>query len=192
MNQNFHRRILTTQFAKWNEEEVYISKGLEYAPRKYAIYWFIQELCDFIKSHGYAIREQVNEIAQDWARLLFRAHNNLKGGQMALNPDHSFEDYDWYFHRFDYLVTEPFLMKWNDTDDYTLNTASQNLLANVFHFAWAYINIKASSETLKVDEMLDVSDSDEEGHKRSRTGRNPGDPYLEDQANAASKYNRWD
>jgi hypothetical protein len=189
---NYTRRVIESQFREWLEEEVYISKGLEYAPRKYAIYWFIEDLCDFIKAHGYTFRDQVKEIAQDWARFLFRAHNRLNVGNPERNPDHSFEDYDWYFHRFDYPTTESFLKVWNDSDDYTKNTPSELLLANAFHFAWSYINIKASSETQKVDEMLEVSDSDEEGQKRRRTGRNPADPYLEDQANAASKYNRWD
>lgn len=189
---NYTRRVLETEFREWLEEQVYISKGLEYAPRKYVIHWFIEDLCEFITSQGYTFRPQTKEIAQDWARLLFRTHASMKVEKLPLNPEHSFEDYDWYFHRFDYEVTEPFLKTWSYTDDYTRNRESENLLSSAFHFAWAYINIKASSETQKVDEMMDISDSDEDGSMRVRRSRKPGDPYLEDQANAASKYNRWD
>ncbi len=189
---NYNRRVLESKFRAWLEENVYISKGLEYAPRKYVIHWFIEDLCDYIKSYGYTISVQTKDMAQDWARLLFRTHNNMKLEKLPLNPEHTYEEYDWYFHRCDYQATEPFLKTWSFTDDYTRTRASESLLASAFHFAWAYINIKASSETLKVDEMLDYSDSDEDGSQRVRRTRNPGDPYLEDQANAASKYNRWD
>lgn len=188
----YTRRSLESQFKSWLEEPTYISKGQEYAPRKYLLYWFMDELCEFIKSKGYVFRAQPNEITLDLARCLFRAHNNLKSRAYAANPDHSIEDYDWYCYRFDFEATESFFQKWNDTDDFMKNTSSSKLLRSAFDFAWDYINIRASSETLKVDEMLDVNDSDEDGNMRGRTGRTRGDPYLEDLANAASKYNRWD
>lgn len=189
MMSSYNRRVLETQFRKWLEEPTYISKGHEYAPRKYVLYWLVEELCAFIKSNGYVFRSQVKEVAQDWARYVFRAHNNIKLQPFQLNPEHSFEDYDWYCHRFPYEITEPFIQKWNNTDDYTKNATSSMLLYNVFEFAWAHININASSETQKVDEIMELSESDEEGTNRIRRSR---DPYLEDQANAASKYNRWD
>ncbi len=192
MMSTYNRRVLETQFRSWLDEPTYISKGHEYAPRKYVLYWFVEDLCDFIKSNGYVFRAQVKDIAQDWARALFRAQMNLKSRPFELNPDHSFEDYDWYCHRFDYQAIEPFYLKWSETDDFTLNPSSWRLLHSAFDFAWGYINIKASSETQKVDEMVEYSESDDDGGTRHRTGRNPADPYLEDQANAASKYNRWD
>jgi hypothetical protein len=192
MMSSYNRRVLESQFRSWLDESTYISKGHEYAPRKYVLYWFVEDLCDFVKSKGYVFRAQVKDMAQDWARSLFRAHKNLKSRSFEQNPDHTFDDYDWYSHRLDYITTEPFFKKWSDTDDFSLNHSSSMLLYCAFDFAWGYINIRASSETLKVDEMVENSESDEDGTIRHRVTRNPADPYLEDQANAASKYNRWD
>lgn len=194
MMTNYIRRVLDTKYGQWLEEEVYISKGHEYAPRKNVILWFIQELCDFIKSEGYVFRAPLKDIAQSWARALFRSqHDLMKWRKVGTNPEHTTEDYDMYDHIFDTQRREPFINKWLLTDDYTMNHASRSLLFSVFDFAWYYINIRASTATQMVDQMWEASESDEEGQK-IRTTRNGrvNDAYLEDQANAVSKYNRWD
>lgn len=194
MMSSYNRRVLDAKFSGWLEEEVYISKGYQYAPRKYVIVMFIQDLCDFISSKGYVFRDSVKDIAQDWARCLFRSQNNLmKNKIIQANPDHSAEDYELYSHRFDSMAVEYFLEKWLNTDDYTRNYPSRSLLFSAFDFAWYYVNIIASPATQLVDKMFEGSESDEDGQKtRSTRNGRVYDPYLEDQANAASKYNRWD
>ena len=195
MISNYNHRVLNTKFSKWLEEDVYISKGLEYAPRKYAMYWFIQDLREFVKSEGYVFRIDQTDMAHAWARYIFRVQYGLmKGKKLQANPDDTTEDYDWFCHNFDSVAIEPFVDTWKHADDYIVNRDSELALFNVFQFAWYYINIKASSATRKVDEMYDGNDSDEDGKPRGRSTRNgkPRDPYLDDMANAASKYNRWD
>lgn len=194
MMSSYNRRVLDSKFGEWLEEDVYISKGVQYAPRKYVVVQFIDELMDFIESKGYVFRVPPKEIAQDWARYLFRSQNNLmKKKDLQNNPDYTREDFEWYIHAFDAQATENFLNKWLDTDDYTMNQACRTLLLSAFHFAWYYVNIGASKATEIVDQIFEGSESDEEG-KKTRSTRNGrvNDPYLEDLANAASKYNRWD
>lgn len=191
---SYNRRMLDSKFGEWLEEDVYISKGIQYAPRKYVVIQFIDELMDFVKSKGYVFRVPLKEIAQDWARMLFRCQNNLmKNKHIRANPDHSSEDYDFYSHAFDIQETEAFREKWLNTDDYVMNHACRSLMFWAFDFAWYYVNIRASKATEVVDQIFEASESDEEGKKtRATRTHRVNDPYLEDQANAASKYNRWD
>jgi hypothetical protein len=189
---SFNRRVLNTKFAEWIEEETYISKGVQYAPRKYVIYQFIQELCQYVGSMGYVFRASEKEMAQAWARYLFRAQNNLlKGMVIQQNPEDTPEDYDWFCHIFDYDGMEPFINKWKYSDDYNKEYNWVNCLYDAFLFAWYYVDIKASSATKNVDDIFAESESEEEG-KKGRLVRKTKDPYLDDQANMASKFNRWD
>jgi hypothetical protein len=185
---SYLRRVLNTKFSNWLDEEIYISKGLEHAPRKYVLWQFIEDLRSFVKSEGYEFRGRENEMVLTWARYIFRMKNHLrKNITLKRNPDERPEDYDWYCHKFDYENTTSFINQWKDCDDFE---GDGKLISDAFMLAWYFVDINASSETQKVDEMIGDSDA-EEDFPRRRDAKS-SDPYLEDQANAASKYNRWD
>lgn len=192
---SFNQRVLESKFSKWIEEEIYLSTGIQHGPRKYVILDFIHDLCELVKAHGYCFRASEKEMAQEWARYLFRCQYDLmKNRHVQANPQETPEDYDWFCNRFDYTVTEPFIRKWCEADDYTGSYAKQEALNNTFLFAWFFIDINASSQTAKVDEMMATSESEDDGKNKNRRGNKSkgNDPYLDDQANASSKYNRWD
>lgn len=188
---SYNRRVLNTTFQNWLNEEIYTSKGLTHAPRKYVLWSFIEDLCTYIKSEGYSFGVPEKEIVQAWARYLFQQRNMRKQLAFKRNPDERPEDYDWYCHKFDFENVSPFVNEWTGCDDFPEDTT---ILFDAFMFAWYFIDINSSSETQKVDELIGDMESDEEttGQKQVVKKKPNGDPYLEDQANAASKYNRWD
>lgn len=190
---SYTHRVLNTRFTNWLEDEIYISKGLVHAPRKYVIMSFVEDLRTYIESGGYAFSVAVKEMSQEWARYLFRIqHNMRKNLTFQRNPDERAEDYDWFSHKFDYENTMPFVNHWVGCDDFGNNPS---ILQDAFMFAWYFVDINASSETRKVDELIGDSESEEDAsnpQRRIAKKNANGDPYLEDQANATSKYNRWD
>jgi hypothetical protein len=131
-------------------------------------------------------------MAKNWARFLFLTQTEVGfKGHFAKNPLGRPEDYTMYCDLFDSESREAFeemLCKIQDFDTSTYKGC--RALASVFPFAWYHIDINNSSTTEIVDDMLEGSESEEEP-ERSRV-RKQTDPYLVDQANAASKYNRWD
>lgn len=190
---SYNRRVMNTQFVNWLEEEIYTSKGLAHAPRKNVIWEFIEDLRSYIESGGYVFGVPVKELAQAWARYLFRVQHNLRKNLVfQRNPDERPEDYDWFCHKFDYENTGGFVNNWAGCDDFSENPS---IINDAIMLAWYFVDINASSETQKVDELIGEADSEDEAtntHRRQVKKKPNGDPYLEDQANAASKYNRWD
>lgn len=186
---------MESQFNAWLEEEVYTSQGIDHVPRKYLIWEFTGDLQEFLQSEGYQFRSNEKEIAQDWARFLFWAQKGLTNRQCySKNPDASPEDCDMYYYLFDNERWDGFLSKWKDVDDFTKDRNCEVALHTVPVFIWFHVNIMTSDPTQKVDDMMGISDNDEDGssQKRKFRGRRPYDPYLEDQANAINKQNRWD
>lgn len=190
---SFTQRRLETEFKAWLDEEVYISKGIEHCPRKYVILEMIYELREFLQKEGYNFRTVEKDMAQDWARFLFRSQKGLLNGHKhARNPNETPEDYDMYYHLYDDDRWKPFLAKWKDNDDFCLNREGEMALLTLPEFGWFHVNISTSEPTARVDEMMAASDSEEDGAAKKRKPRTSADPYLEDLANAVSKQNRWD
>ncbi len=191
MIRSFQNRIQQSTFKAWLEEPIYFD-GVDYAPRSNVILTYIRDLRKFISSKGYAFRMDDITMAKGWARYLFlyQTMPSYKG-HFAKNPYGRNEDYSMFCDLFDSEDREPFedmLIRIEDFDPSTYKGC--RALASVFPFAWYYIDVNNSSATEMVDDMLETSDSEEDSD-RPKT-RSQADPYLVDQANAASKYNRWD
>lgn len=188
---SYQNRIQQSAFENWLKEHIYYD-GMEYAPRSNVILTFTRDLRRFISSKGYSFRTDEVSMAKEWARFLF-LHQTLSNPKrrFAKNPFARPEDYTMFCDIFDSEDREPFeemLIRNQDFDPSTFEGCKA--IAAVFPFAWYYIDINNSSVTEMVDEMLEGSDSEEEFDRPK--ARVPSDPYLVDQANAASKYNRWD
>lgn len=187
---SYNRRVLDSAFKKWLEEPVYTSYGIHQTPRKYAFLMFCEDLRTFLKQEGYVFYAKDSEMAIDLARYIFRMQRNLLAGhKINSNPDHTPEDFDMYCHLYDTRRWEWFLDAWKDMDDFSRNSNAVKIMSILPLFAWQFVDISASGPTRIVDEMNEESDSDGEERPRVRKDR---DPYLDDQANAANKYNRWD
>jgi hypothetical protein len=191
---SFNRRRLQSEFHTWLSEDVYVSLGTEHAPRNIVLYWFIQDLRAMLGREGYNFRSSDKEMAQDWARYLFRAQRGLvRKDSLSKNPDGEKEDYEMYCHLLDDSKWKMFFDSWIQMDDFSLSRNGTNALFTSPQFAWFHIDINSSGPTQEVDDMLATSDSDGEGNGGSRKKRGPAtDPYLADQANLAMKQNRWD
>jgi hypothetical protein len=191
---SINARRLESEFSKWLEEEIYVSTGIQHYPRKRVILMFIHDLMEMIKQEGYKFRCEEKEMAMSWARYLFRLQRGLMSScKLADNPDARPEDYYMYVYIFDEPRCRSFTNTWKDGDDFYNDRNGHVALQTAFYLAWYYVDINTSSKTSKVDEMLATSDS--EGDERPKIRRRRGqlsDAYLDDQANAASKYNRWD
>jgi hypothetical protein len=191
MLRSFQNRIQQSAFEDWLAQPIYYD-GVAYAPRSTVILTCIRDLRGFISSKGYVFRMDDITMAKGWAQYLFLSQtlSSFKG-HFRKNPLGRQEDYSMYCDLFDSEDREPFeemLLRIQDFDPSTYQGCKA--LASVFPFAWYYIDINNSSVTEIVDEMVEPSDSDEDSD-RPKT-RVQADPYLVDQANAASKYNRWD
>lgn len=191
MIRSYQNRIQQSAFENWLAEHIYYD-GMDYALRSNVILNYIRDLRGFISSKGYSFRTDEVTMAKAWARFLF-LHQTLPSAkrQFAKNPLARPEDYTMFCDLFDSQDREPFeemLVRIQDFDPSTFQGCKA--IAAVFPFAWYYIDINNSSATEMVDEMLEGSDSEEDTDRFKK--RAPSDPYLADQANAASKYNRWD
>ncbi len=188
----YQNRVQQTAFENWLEQTIYYD-GIDYARRSNVILNYIRDLRTFIGSKGYTFRTDEVSMAKAWARFLFLHQTRMiRKGQFAKNPLGRPEDYTMFCDLFDSEDREPFeeiLIRIQDFDPSTYKGCTA--LAAVFPFAWHYIDVNNSSATEMVDDMLEGSDSEEDGEQRPRV-RTQADPYLVDQANAASKYNRWD
>ena len=189
---SFQMRIQQSKFDSWLAEHIYYDNGLHHAPRSNVILNFIRDLRGFITPKGYTFRADDVQIAKDWARFLFLNQTHaVKKGHFTKNPNGRPEDFTHFCDVFDSENREAFeemLVQIQDFDPSTFTGCKA--LAAVFPFAWYYIDVNNSSATEIVDEMMEPSESDEDSDKPKR--RVVADPYLIDQANAASKYNRWD
>lgn len=191
MMRSYQNRIQQTAFENWLAQHIYYD-GIECAPRSNVILTFIRDLRTFITSKGYSFRTDEVSMAKEWARFLF-LHQTLPTPKRHItkNPFARPEDYTMFCDLFDSEDREPFeemLVRNQDFDPSTFQGCKA--IAAVFPFAWYYIDINNSSVTEMVDEMVESSDSEEDSDKPKK--RVPSDPYLVDQANATSKYNRWD
>lgn len=183
------RRALESKFQTWLNQEVYVSSGVQQLARREAIAEFTADLRAFAESKGYAFRETEQRMANDWARSLFQFQlGALKNRRLSENPDGRPEDYDMFCYIFDYETWEPFLLAWQDGDDFIRNPYGQEALDAVYAFLWYHIDINASSVTKTIDDMLELSDSEGDENRARRIV----DPYLVDQNSSVSKYNRWD
>jgi len=191
MMPSYQTRIQQSAFENWLAKQIYYD-GIDYAPRSNVILTFIRDLRRFISSKGYSFRADEMTMAKEWARYLF-LHQTQPSPKRYItkNPFARPEDYTMFCDLFDSENREPFedmLVRNEDFDSSTFNGCKA--IAAVFPFAWYYIDIDNSSATGIVDEMVEPSDSEEDTERPK--ARVHSDPYLVDQANAASKYNRWD
>ena len=191
MIRNYQIRLQQSAFENWLAQQIYYD-GIEYAPRSNVILNFIRDLRRFISSKGYSFRADEVTMAKEWARFLF-FHQTLPNPKRHItkNPSGRPEDYTMFCDLFDSEDREPFeemLVQNQDFDPSTFQGCKA--LAAVFPFAWYYIDIDNSSATGIVDEMIDTSESEEDSDRPKM--KKHSDPYLVDQANATSKYNRWD
>lgn len=191
---SFNQRVQQTKFENWLHTRIYISKGCETNIRQDAIMDFIDDLRDFVQSKGYAFRQDRITIAKDWARFMFLIQEkSYRFAHFKDNENAIPEDYQLFNDTFTYEVSKSFLELYEDMEDYTIDSLSgPRILSSVFPFIWYYIDINNSKATRKVDSMMSDSDSDG-GNENNTFGRKRNDdPYLADQANASSKFNRWD
>ena len=188
---NFQKRVEQSTFESWLSEHIYYD-GMLHAPRSNVILTFIRDLRTLISSKGYAFRMDDVDMAKQWARFLFLHQTRpVYKGRITDNPNGRPEDFIMFMDIFDSENRGPFeemLVRIEDFDESTYKGCKA--LASVFPFAWYYVDINNSSMTEIVDEMLQPIDSDEDSDRPRLKARS--DPYLIDQANAASKYNRWD
>ncbi len=110
----------------------------------------------------------------------------------AKNPDAAPEDFDMYCYLYDNDRWAPFLKVWRSVDDYSVCSTGTKVLELAPLFAWFHVNIMTSGPTQKVDDMMGISDSDEENGATKKQKPKSDDPYITDMANAVSKQNRWD
>jgi hypothetical protein len=190
MMRNYQERIQQSALETWLNETIYC-EGVNYARRSQVILTFIRDLRGFISSKGYAFRMDEVTMAKGWARFLFLNQNrSIFKGHFQKNPLARPEDTTMFHDIFDSISREPFENMLIEIQDFDPSTSKGcHALAAVFPFAWYYIDINNSSPTEIVDDMLETSDSEEDDKPKTRLQT---DPYLVDQANAASKYNRWD
>ena len=108
------------------------------------------------------------------------------------NNDARPEDYDMYMHRIGTEEWSQFMQKYNTIRDFDLTDAKGRFITySMPNFAWYNVNIRDSAATQFVDDM--IAGSDTEGDEPRLSSRNRiVDPYLIDQQNNVSKYNRWD
>jgi hypothetical protein len=188
----YQNRIQQSAFNTWLDQAIYYD-GIAYARRANVILNYIRDLRMFIASKGYAFRTDEVSMAKAWARFLFLHQTRLHyRGNFAKNPLSRPEDYTMYCDQFDSQDREGFEELLARIEDFDPSTSKGcTALAAIFPFSWYYIDVNNSSATEMVDDMLEGSDGEEDGDMRPKRLAH-ADPYLVDQANAASKYNRWD
>lgn len=188
---SFARRVRQSKFSAWLREEIYVD-GLVTSLRQDAILNTIRQLRRFIQQNGYVFRTDDTTMAKDWAKFLFLLTESPDRKKVYLdNPDSRREDHDYFLHVINYETWAPFEEWLQRNQDYQPDIRSgRYALHSMIPFAWYYIDINNSSNTQIVDEMVEPSDSEEEDQPVKK--RVLVDPYLADQANSASKFNRWD
>ena len=192
---SFQRRLLQTEFEDWLNAYVYTGPGIFTAPRQSVLYEFTLDLIGFLKRYGYSITRSEKDVARDLSRFIFKttlvSHTKLKFNS---NKDERPEDYDMYLHRVGSEDWNRFFQKYCYMDDFDYTTSNGRFLTySMPCFAWYNVNINASDATRVLDEQLACSDSEGEEAARARKKKmHASDPYLADQQNNVSKYNRWD
>lgn len=190
---NFQKRLLQTRFNTWLTNPVYTGPGTNTAMRQTVLYEFTLDLISFLKRFGYSITRSPVDVARDLARFIFKAnfvpHHNFKVNR---NNDERPEDYDMYLHTIGFEEWNRFFQDYADVDDFDCSESNGRFITySIPCFAWHTININSSEATRLLDEQL--SDSESDDGTRIRRQKNRGyDPYLTDQQNNVSKFNRWD
>lgn len=186
----FPERVLQTKFNDWLNTPIYTSKGFQVEKRDIAILDFIDDLLEFIQYKGYAFRENRLKIAKDWARFVFLIQQkSFRKIQFQLNPDAIANDFDIFNDTFTYEVVESFLEKYQFSEVFAPDSLyGPRIVASVFPFIWYYVDVNRSKtiRNMETDSDSDNNEFDYRNKKRS------DDPYLADQANSSSKFNRWD
>ena len=192
---SFQRRLLQTEFEDWLNEFVYTGPGILTARRQTFLYGFTLDLIDFLKRYGYSITRAQKDVARDLSRFIFKStrvsHTKLK---FNTNKDERPEDFDMYIHRVGTEDWKRFFQEYCHMDDFDCTTTNGRFITySMPCFAWYNVNINASDATHELDEQLASSDSEGEDATRGKKKKTPvSDPYLADQQNNVSKYNRWD
>jgi hypothetical protein len=195
MKMNFQRRVNQTRFENWLTESVYTGPGVSTAMRQTVMYNFTHDLINFVKKFGYVISRRPIDVARDLARFIFKtklvSRSKIKFNS---NSDERPEDYDMYLHNISSEDWSRFFQEYTHMDDFDLSNADGRFITySIPCFAWYNININSSPATHLLDQQLALSDSDSEDGGRPRRRMNRAyDPYLTDQQNNVSKFNRWD
>lgn len=190
---NFQRRLNQTRFENWLTESVYTGPGISTAMRQTVLYDFTLDLIKFLKNYGYSITRRPLDVARDLARFIFKtklvSHSKIK---LNKNNDERPEDYDMYIHTIGFEEWNRFFQDYAHIDDFDCSESNGRFITySIPCFAWYTININSSAATHLLDQQLSDSDS-EDGVRMRRRKNGIYDPYLTDQQNNVSKFNRWD
>lgn len=192
---NFQRRVLQTKFENWLREPVYTGAGLVVASRQSILYQFTLDLISFHKRFGYSITRPEKDVACELARFMFKTTLvPLSKLKFTKNKDERPEDFDMYIHRMGTEDWNRFFHEYSQMEDFDCSTANGRYITySMPCFAWYNVNVNASEATRILDDQLASSDSEGEEAARARKKKNRvSDPYLTDQQNNVSKFNRWD
>lgn len=192
MSISFQRRLLQTKFENWLKDSVYSGAGIQTDVRQYLLYEFTLDLIEFLRKFGYSITEHERDVAKNLAAFIFKAQNFPRSKiQIANRKDERRDDYDMYLHRVNSDAWDRFFYKYSFCEDFDISDSTGRFITySIPCFAWNYVNVDSSPATRIVDEYLESSDS--EGDDMRRPRNRIVDPYLTDQQNNISKYNRWD
>lgn len=190
---SFQRRLVQTRFRTWLTDPVYTGPGVSTAMRQTVLYDFTLDLISFLKRFGYSVTRSPVDVASDLARFIFKAnfipHRNFK---LNKNIDERPEDYDMYLHTIGFEEWNHFFQDYAHIDDFDCSESNGRFITySIPCFAWYTININSSEATLLLDQQFSESDTEDTSRMRRPTNR-AYDPYLTDQQNNVSKFNRWD
>jgi hypothetical protein len=195
MKMNFQRRTNQTRFENWLTESVYTGPGITTAMRQTVLYQFTLDLISFHKNFGYSITRSPVDVARDLARFIFKT-KLVSRSKIVFNRnlDERPEDYDMYLHNIGSEDWIRFFQAYAHMDDFDCSDSNGRFITySIPCFAWYNVNINNSAATHLLDQQLAFSDSDSDDGGRPRRRMNRAyDPYLTDQQNNVSKFNRWD
>jgi hypothetical protein len=192
---NFQKRLTQTRFENWLNESVYSGPGISTAVRQAVLYQFTLDLIDFHKKFGYLITRRPVDVARDLVRFIFKtklvSRSKIKFNK---NSEERPEDYSMYLHTISADDWNRFFQDYSHIEDFDCSDSTGRFITySIPCFAWYNVNINVSPTTHRLDEQLGFSDSDSEDAGRMRRRKNGTyDPYLTDQQNNVSKFNRWD
>jgi hypothetical protein len=167
-------KLAKRKWMNWQQYKIETDNDV-YLPRSYVIKCFVEnDLVPFLKRNGYQIACDMHRLAECIARVLYFGYVKHE----PLNTEYLQEDYDHYYWSLSDEKWKYFWREWSWWQD--LGDEHRNLHEEIRFCVWTMIDLDNSKQTRILNEILGISDDDDNSSNGSDRAAHAKDPYLKD------------